>query len=69
VAYSQSGRHALTSSSVQKKNLNLSLSNIGEGFNNWGYIVVERNQTLDNRTRTPNVRSMLRWQRQKWEEQ
>ena len=48
---------------------NPSLSNMGEGFINWGYIVVEKNQTLDNRAGTPNVRSMLRWQRQKWEEQ
>ena len=39
VAYSQSGRHALTPSSGRKK-LNPSLRNMGEGFINWGYFVV-----------------------------
>ena len=46
VAYSQSGRHALTPSSVREKQ-NPSLSNMGEGFINWGYIVVEKNSILD----------------------
>ena len=46
VAYSQSGRHALTPSSVRKK-LNPSLSNMGEGFINWGYIVVGQVVLLD----------------------
>jgi hypothetical protein len=46
VDYSQSGRHALTPSSVRKK-LNPSLSNMGEGFINWGYIVGKKNSMLD----------------------
>ena len=46
VAYSQSGRHALTPSSVRKKQ-NPSLSNMGEGFINWGYIVGKKNSMLD----------------------
>jgi len=46
VAYSQSGRHALTPSSVRKK-LNPSPILLREGFFNWGYIVVEKNPILD----------------------
>ena len=46
VAYSQSGRHALTPSSVREK-LNPSPILLREGFINWVYIVGKKNSILD----------------------
>ena len=46
MAYSQSGKHALTPL-VRTDEENPSLSNMGEGFNNLGYIVMEKNSIQD----------------------